>query len=234
MSRVQRPFDNLLTPESLQAGQEFTDRDPQWPASRITTNYKGEGKLADQMLRAPLGEPGIDVDVRSVYDVRPPQAYDFNIVLTGTMTVGEGASTTITPVTVPEGYVAVVRAYHHSTAPILPSVVRSDVLLTLQSNDADVPFNINIPVGAESQDLIKCFFVVDEGGLIGARYTTSLVIVGSYSIFTHVYGNFLRKTGRAANLEIGNPVKGGQKPLDPEDQPITWLRRIAMGLGVRK
>lgn len=231
----ERPFPGLLTPESLQAGQEFTDRDPQYPASRIQTNYRGEGKLHDDMARAPLGEPGIDVDVRSTYDVRPIQAYDFNLILEGVISTSgaEGPLNVVTPVAVPEGYVAVVRAYHHSTDPIIPSVVRSDVTMTLQSNGADVPFNIEIPVGAESQDLVKCFFIVDEGGTIGARFNTTLTIADPYNVFVHVYGNFLRKTGRAANLEIGNPVKGGQKPLDPQDQPITWLRKIATALGAK-
>lgn len=188
------------------------------------------------MQRTPLGEPQIDVDVRSTYDVRPIQAYDFNLILEGTISTSgaEGPLNVVTPVAVPEGYVAVVRAYHHSTDPIIPSVVRSDVTMTLQSNGADVPFNVEIPVGAESQDLVKCFFIVDEGGLIGARFNTTLTVVDPYNVFVHVYGNFLRKTGRAANLEIGNPVGGGRKPPDPEEQPLTWLKRIAGALGVRK
>jgi hypothetical protein len=225
-----------MTPESLQAGREFTDRDPQWPASRITTNYKGEGQLHEQMARAPLGEPGVDVDVRSVYDARPIQAFDFNIVITGTIanTGPEGLANVVAPFPVQEGYVAVVRAYHHSTDPIFPAVARSDLLMTLQANGADVPFNIDIPVGAESQDLVKCFFIVDEGGLVGARFNTALVLGGAtFDVNVQVYGNFIRKTGRAANLEIGNPVKAAHKPLDPNEQPVTWLKRIASALGAK-
>jgi hypothetical protein len=230
----ERPFPGLITPESLQAGQEFTDRDPQYPATRITTNYRGEGKLHEQMLRAPLGEPTIDVDVRSVYDVRPIQAFDFNVTLTGTIsTTGESAPNFVAPFAVPEGYVAVVRKYNHCTSPIFPATARSDLLLTLQSNNADVPNNVSIPVGADSQDLVICFFIVDEGGTFGARFVTPLVLLSGYPVFVTVYGNFVRKTGRAANLEIGNPIKGANKPMDPAEQPVTWLRKIAGAMGVK-
>lgn len=229
----ERPFPGLITPESLQAGQEFTDRDPQYPASRITTNYRGEGKLQSDMQAAPLGEPPVDVDVRSVYDVRPIQAFDFNVTISGVITSGsETTPAVVNAFNVPTGYVAVVRAYNHCTDPIFPAVTRHDLLMTLQSNNADVPNNIDIPVGPDSQDLVRCFFIVDEGGTFGARFLSSIAVATPYNVFVTVYGNFIRKTGRAANLEIGNPVRTG-KPLSPDDQPVTWLRRIASAMGVK-
>lgn len=237
-NRPDRPFPGLTTPEMLAAGQEFTDREPQWMPTRDQVNTPAEGRAAAQMPLTPLGEPQIDVDVRSVYDVRPIQAFDFNltVVSAGNSIGGEGETPIIiTPIAVPDGYVAVVRRFQHSFKPQLPVVNRADVLMTLRSSGADVPYNVDIPVGGSSQgDLVNCFFIVDEGGSFGARYILDMAgSVADFAVYTHIYGNFIRKTGRAANLEIGNPVRGGNYKNDPDNSPVVWLKRIANRLGYK-
>lgn len=233
-----RPFPGLDTPETVgQAGREFIDRDPQYPATREQTNYAGEGKLADMQSSTPLGEPPVDVDIRSVYDVRPIQAFDFNTTVIATSGGGSASSFGIltTQFTVPLGYVAVVRKWHTSfTSPQPPITYRGQVLMTIRSNNADLPNNVDIPVGLES-DFVESFFIVDEGGLIGARFDIAnpgTPSVAAFDVNCHIYGNLIRKTGRAANLEIGNPVKI-QPPVTPDDQPVTWLKRMAAAMGVK-
>jgi hypothetical protein len=211
MRRPRPPYPTIETAQTFAGGTFFRLRQPQLPPNDDPTAYdRSVGDAQRALAEAPMGEPFEPADVRSVYDVRPLNAYDFNVTLLSDATVvgGEGnAPIVMTPFAVPVGYVAVVRKYHHSIDPQPAVDARADVLLTIQANGSDLPFNVEIPVGLES-DFVECFFIVDEGGSFGARY--NVIVPGSVQIviYTHVYGNFLRKTGRSANLEIANPVAG--------------------------
>lgn len=216
--RPVRPFTGLLTPEALAPGTEFTDRDnPQFPPSRQTTDYAGEGTLAAQLPKTPLGEPATDVDVRSVYDARPIQGFDFNFLInSSSFTIGDGGGTALvsTRTQVPHGYVAVVRRLHHSFipdagAPLPPVTYRSQVLATMIYQNAAVLFNQNVPVGLESDDIFHTFWVADEDTEIGVDYLVTLgasAATTTAAIATVMYGNLIRKTGRPAPQEIGNPI----------------------------
>jgi len=210
MRRPHPPYPDIENAATFSGGTLFRLRQPQLPSMPdrgVSDAATGASQRAFQ--DAPLGEPLADVDVRSTYDVRPLQAFDFNVTVSGDTThTGEGGTLVATPVpfSVPIGYVAVVRAFNHSFAPVFPAVVRSDVLLTIRVQDADLPFNSNIPVGAQSQGLVNCFFICDEGWTFGARFTTTIVSPATFTVSLHAYGNLLRKTGRSAPLEIGNPV----------------------------
>lgn len=213
MSRTQRPFSGLVTPESLAAGGEFTDRDPQWPATREYLNPGAEQRAEAALPNTPLGEPPIDVDVRSVYDVRPIQAFDVNIPLISSTAVfksDEGSNLTDVVVTpVPLGYVFVLRKLSPFFKSAIPPVVfRSDALLTIRRNAGDVQFNVNIPIGADATDL-DTFIIYDEGEQYGAKIDLSAITVNFPNSFfgCTFYGNFLRKSGRPAHQEIGNPVR---------------------------
>lgn len=217
-----RPFSGMLTPEELAPGTELTDREPQFAPSRLAADYASEGRLAAALPNIPLGEPPTDVDVRSVYDARPIQGFDFNIpILSTEINIGPESgftSTVMLRTTVPHGYVAVVRRLHHSFritgGGVLPPITaRNQVLATMTYQDAAVPFNANIPVGLESDDIVNCFYVCDEDTQFGVTF-----FISGTDNFTDgfidavLYGNLIRKTGRPAPQEIGNPVakRGGK------------------------
>ncbi len=65
----------------------------------------------DQADVAPLGTPPKGYDVRAVYDSRPVQGYDFNIAVSTAL----GETNPFVSMTVPNGYIAVLRAIHHSS-----------------------------------------------------------------------------------------------------------------------
>lgn len=216
MSRIQKPFPGMPTPATYEAGSEFIDREPQWPASREYQNDQGEARAAASLPNAPLGEPPIDVDVRSTYDVRPIQAFDVNLPLLATDAMSRvGSEATLTATVedvVPLGYVFVLRKLGpYFSGAIPPVVFRNQALLTLRKNHGDVQFNINVPIGADCTDL-DVFTIYDEGEQYGARCDLNILIDFPDTFFgCTFYGNFLRKTGRPANQEIGNPVKNATR-----------------------
>lgn len=207
---IQKPFGTMATPASFEAGSEFIDREPSWPPTRQSVDLVAPGEMLRSLDTIPLGEPPIDVDVRSTYAVRPINAYDFNITQVTAMAAGGelGGSFAVITFLVPLGYVAVVRRFHHSfdSIPLPPVVTRSQVVMTLRQQNADVPQNTAIPVGLESDDIVECFYVVEEQATFGARIASSLLITGNAII--HAYGNLIRKEGRPAAQSIGNPVHG--------------------------
>jgi hypothetical protein len=164
------------------------------------------------MRVAPAGEPPADYDVRSVYDSRPVQGFDFNI----TAETGETSSPFVVEWQVPEGFVAVVRALHHwfDPAPMITS--RQEITLTLLRDGNDVRFNVEIPVGSESDELVKCFAIYDEFQMVGARLVTPGAVVNT-AAFVHFYGNFLLKTDTTPAFQIANPV--GRKLGPPRVAP---------------
>lgn len=210
---------NEIIKNPLQAGPEFIEeREHQLPPANETGGeHAAEGRATDAMERAPAGEPPKDHDVRSVYDSRPVQGFDFNI----TDETGEGAFPFTLEFTVPEGFVCVLRALHHwfDPAPLVPS--RNNVQMTLLRNGNDVRFNVDIPVGAESDELVKCFLIADEFETVGVRLTSGLAVVDT-AAFVHFYGNFLLKTDSTAQFQIANPV--GQKIEGPRLAPAPLVQ----------
>jgi hypothetical protein len=215
MSRRSRPpYPDIDTPQTFAASTLFRSRWPQLPATPeagIAERQIGERQQA--LARAPSGEPPIDVDVRSVYDVRPINAYDANIPLeSDSFTYGGTTTPQVGEVitSVPLGYVFVLRQLDHYLRPEPGVTSRGEVLLTLTKNSAAVPQNVDVPVGADSQGLFRTFVVYDEGEQFGARVTVTLPsgsAAGSSVLGVNFYGNFVRKTGRPAPLEIGNPMR---------------------------
>lgn len=212
MSRTQKPFGDMVTPASYEAGGEFIDREPVWPPSKFPQDFTAPGELQNNLENTPLGEPPIDVDVRSTYDVRPIQAFDVNLNLESATELAQGGEgtnlTTLVFNPVPLGYVFVLRSLSPFFFGVLPPVIfRNDATITLLRNRAEVPYNIRVPVGLDATDLTT-FIIYDEGEEFGARLNLAATIASfSGAFFGCVfYGNFLRKTGRPAPQEIGNPV----------------------------
>jgi hypothetical protein len=212
--RARPPYPDIPTAQTLAGGTLFRERQPQLPATPdvgVTDRQLGARQTAFQS--APLGDVPVDVDVRSVYDVRPINAYDVNLPLESQdFTYGGTATPQVGVVTagVPLGYVFVLRQLDHYVTPQPGTTSRGEVLLTLTKNGAGVPQNVNVPVGNESQGLFRTFVIYDEGEIYGARVLVTLPFGSPPAIAklgVNFHGNFIRKTGRSAPLEIGNPVR---------------------------
>lgn len=185
--------------------QDFIDRETQLPADVRETppDMMRDKEAGEAMRRAPAGEPGIDFDVRSVFDSRPVQGYDFNIIDTS-----EFAASMDLTFTVPPGFVAVVRKFMH-TISNNPIVERVDMRAAFFVNGGAVRYNENLPIGGDSYDTpINLFFLADENSVVTARLTTAIA-GAAQTVFGQFYGTFLAKTGRPYQFEIANPVKGG-------------------------
>lgn len=162
----------------IPAVEFITDKERQLPPDTrtLTADMARVALHADAAAQTPAGEPLLDYTVRSVYDSRPVNTYDFNIPANN---AGEGGTDTVVELSfeVPRGSVCVLRAVHHwieGTPPSLPD--RSDVLMTLTINDISQQYNQNIPVGLESDELVKCFLIADEGQQVGVRLVFSAAV----------------------------------------------------------
>lgn len=214
------PYPDIETAATLAEGRVFRNRLPQLPATPdIGVSDAQVGALQEAFKQAPLGDLGIDVDVRSIYDVRPINAFDVNVAAeSADFSYGGSATPQVGTITVPVplGYVFVVRQLDHYLTGMPPVVERQQVLLTLTKNGAGVPYNTDVPVGLESQGLFRTFVILDEGEVFGARARVLLPDApqSTTKVGVNFYGNFLRKTGRNANQQIGNPVAGGLYKLN--------------------
>lgn len=191
---------------------EFIDREQQLPAdprAAGAVDMANVGQLTGQMERVKPGEPPIDFTVRSVYDSRPVQGQDFNITAIVTQIVQPGNNDC--SFTVPQGYVAVVRRLHHfvTNPPVGVGINRSDALCSILLDNADYPYNKNIPVGWESDDIVNLFMIADEFQTVTTRFVFSAVVLETSALYVTFYGNLLLKTGRPAQFEIANPAARG-------------------------
>jgi hypothetical protein len=218
---------SVLLPRAIQAGGEFTDREHQLPADANTTGGdERASRLTGAMMRAPAGEPGVGSDVRSVYDSRPVNAFDFNIPVTATGGEnGFGDEPLTCEFTVPLGFVLVLRRIHHYSDNLPPLPSRGDVVATLLRDGAAVPYNEDIPVGVESDDLMHFFQVYDENAKVGVRF--SYASSTPDDVTAHFYGNLLPKTGRPANEEIANPREGIKSPVRARQMPTNMEPQLA-------
>jgi hypothetical protein len=200
--------------------QEYINqREQQLPAD-IGNQSPDMRDMEGALARAPIGEPPADFDVRSVYDSRPVQGYDFNITVSASVSGSVPYTTDLTFV-VPKGLICVLRQIHHFfvSPPVIAS--RADVLLSVRVNNADFPFNKNIPVGVTSDDIAKHFIVADEFSRVTARFVTNVeVVIELAQIYAQFYGNFLVKTGLPAPFEIANRVGGSGKERSIARAPL--------------
>lgn len=182
---------------------EFISRDPQLPSQGpVPSADMRQGQRARvAQAAAPLGTPPADYTVRSVYDSRPISGQDFNIVLD--LVQPETDPTGSYAFSVPQGYVGVLREVNIVVVTEVPDAdALVDVLISLQQNGADVPYNTDIPVGLGTSFPIKCFVLADEFQTLGVRLAS---LTGNPNEFlAYCYGNFLLKTGRPYPFEIGN------------------------------
>lgn len=178
---------------------EFEGRHRQLPATHRRPIGAIYQRSREDLKLTPLGAPPTDVDVRSVYDVRPINAWDFNIVASAEAVGGAGEVS----FSVPEGLVAILRNFDIWFEPNPATAFKSENRWTLQLNGGDFPYNISIPFGT-AVDRETVFMIADEFNVVGLSVT--LLAETSVTLFARFYGNLLLKSGRPASLEIGNPV----------------------------
>lgn len=201
-------------------GDEFEGRNRQLPANLDQSRLYGLSEKSRQALnQTPLGTPPDCYDVRSVYDSRPVNATDFNIIGSFNF-VGEGAVTTIIDMEVPEGYIGVLRQVHVWFEPVYGQN-RSDVSASFTLNGADVPYNQNLFVGGDTDDL-ETFILGNEFNRLGLRITLNdgLLPDDDFMCYVKFYGNFLLKSNRPLPAEIANPSMDAKCTNAPTPTPI--------------
>lgn len=74
--------DPITGEEIFGRGQEFEDRNRQLPGDTGSPVYAGGSieKVRAELAKTVLGSPPQDCDVRSTFDSRPVNAYDFNLI----------------------------------------------------------------------------------------------------------------------------------------------------------
>lgn len=213
--------------------QEFIEqREHQFPPdpSELVGAFSDQAQANAAVKTTPPGDPNQKFDVRSTFDSRPVNGYDFNIAATALLSDEE--PTIIDLFTVPEGYIAIPRIWHHFTTPSFPIVSRNDITASLRLDDANVQNNINIPIGVESDELIRSFFVADEFQVVQVAVLPPAVAFPAGTTITfHVYGNFLLKHNYPAIFEVANPCGGcGDTPniaMPPAPRVIPATRFVA-------
>jgi hypothetical protein len=199
---------------------EFTARDIPLDAD---TRFVAPGGESIEGL--PLGTPPVDYDVRSVYDVRPIGAYDFNILVS--VAVGSTATSFVADFAVPSGFVCVLREVEafFDTSPT-GLVNYTDGRVSLTRDKVDYVNNKLIPMGSHSR-IIKTFLLADEFQMVGAKFTlgTGLAPVFSDTFYALMYGNMIPKLGRPYPYEIANPT-GGSEKRDTYALPLTQQQPI--------
>lgn len=184
------------------------DRERQIPAD-VRRAAPDVGKASDlaALARAPLGEPLIDYNVRSIYDSRPVNGYDFNVIETADINSSMSNPSIYLTFEVPSGYIGVLRKIEFWTNG-LPNVSRQSVTLSPVANSQIQRFNTAAVGNATGQGApVECFVIADERQQLGARIDWG-ASPASISLYVQLYGNFLLKTGRAAPFEIANQAGG--------------------------
>jgi hypothetical protein len=188
---------------------EFSEQRGDWQATSCL-EIPGADLLQDAssesaLSQAPLGEPPVAFDVRSTYDSRPVNSYDFNFSQSIAYVAAGG--TLQFSFNVPQGYRAVPREWSVLlTAPALASSGNFNQI-SLNSNGAAVPNNQNIIFGAGgTEDPIKSFFLCEEQTQFGATVLVQPVAVSGQAIL-NVYGNLIPVTSVALPFAIANETK---------------------------
>lgn len=220
---------------------EFEARQRQLPAkNKRNIGGKSIAGSREDLTRTPLGSPPVDYDVRSVFDVRPVGAFDFNIEA-NTALDSIGLNPPI-EMTVPEGFVCVLREVSIWMQPTPPGPLKTNYNWTLTLNGSEFPYNQLNSFGI-AVDEEKTFMLADEFNRVGLRIRQgtggNLFGVTGYARF---HGTFVQKTARPMPFEIANPSRTRQdsplhtsRPLPPpsktprvnREQPVSPSHAIA-------
>lgn len=186
--------------------EEFAEQRGDWqtgasldiPGADLLTN---DASIA-AMQKAPLTEPPNDFSVRSVYDVRPVNGYDFNF--SGTANEVDNFVWSIT-FDVPLGYRAIPRKWtvFYDNPPL---TIASSSVVSLLQNGAAVPNNQNIIIGMGTGALpIESFYLCEENTTFGIQgLVTANNNTHTSTMSVNVYGNLLPVSEVALPFSIAN------------------------------
>ncbi len=189
--------------------QEFSEQRGDWQTG-ASLDIPGADLLQDDssvaaMQQAPLTEPPSDFNVRSVFDARPVNGYDFNYSAAFTETGGELWQAQFN---VPTGYRAIPREWtvFYDSPPPGPA---SNSTVTILQNGAAVPNNQNIIIGmGTGPDPIKTFFICEENTTFGIQgfveQTSNITQTSTMSV--NVYGNLIAVTDVALPFAVANQI----------------------------
>ena len=171
----------------------------------------GDASATAAMYATPLGEPPSDFDVRSVYESRPVNAYDFNYSsatpVTGANSTGEQVLWA-TSFSAPNGYRAVPKKWDIAFDPPYAVGVPFDSTVNITQANAAVPNNQNLILGTGTDEPIETFFVCEENTTFGASGSTSLVATGyTVNVNVNVWGTLIPVSEVSPPFCIANQVK---------------------------
>lgn len=116
------------------------------------------------------------------------------------------AVNTSTAFTVPEGYVAVLRAFKYTADPVL-NLPCTSVLISILVDDIPQPNYDQMALGSEQDVLLPTYILADNGQRIALRYDNSIAAPAfSVEVCVTFYGNLLLRTGVPIEYEPGNPA----------------------------
>ena len=168
----------------------------------------GDAAATAEMIAAPLGGPATDFSIRSVYDSRPVNAYDFNYSQAVEVTNANGAGTTVlwaANFSAPNGYRAIPRKWDIFLDPPHAVGPPADSLVSITQSNAAIPNNQNIILGLGTDEPIETFFVCEENTVFGASGATSLIPADTtVNVNVNVHGNLIPVSQVAAPYSIAN------------------------------
>lgn len=163
----------------------------------------GQDAALQNMVAAKLGQPIGDYDVRSTYDSRPVNGYDFNFSVSLAYSPGISATPWVATFIVPTGYRAVPREWEVSYD-AQGAFPESNSTVSVQQAGANVPNNQNIIIGNGTTRPIKTFFVCEENTSFGMTGNNIGSTVPATQVNVKVYGNLIPVTDVSLPYCIAN------------------------------
>jgi hypothetical protein len=190
---------------------EFAEQRGDWQATSCFelpgADLLQDASSEEALQSTPLGEPQVDFSVRSVYDSRPINGYDFNFSANTIQPAGGGIATF--NFQVPLGYRAVPREWDILVTQPTTLSSADENTITFTQNNAAVPNNNPIVFGTGGTDRpIKTFFVCEEQTPFGAVVNLGATTAGfNGTVFCQVYGNLIPVSAVALPFAIANENK---------------------------
>ena len=168
-------------------------------------DLSGIDNAVSSMQSAPLGEPPSAFDVRSVYDSRPVNAFDFN--LSATVTNNPSATSWQTSFVVPAGYRAVPKKWsvNFDNPPPGPNGLS---VAWIQQGNSDLQYNGPIIIGTGTDDPIETFFLCEEQTSFGIRGVQGNYTSGVLTVNINVWGQFIAVSEVALPFAASNRKYG--------------------------
>jgi hypothetical protein len=192
---------------------EFAEQRGDWQTN-ASLDLPGADLLQDDaavsaMQQAPLTMPPSDFSVRSVYDSRPVNGYDFNfsaVTQATLVTNSTSAAVWFVNFNVPNGYRAVPRDWKIWLDPPAAPGPSSASTVSLTQNGAAVPNNQDIIIGNGTTDPIESFFVCEENTTFGVTGATTLIPRDNdpVNVNVNVHGNLIPVDANALPYAIAN------------------------------